>query len=545
MAFHYLIDFENVHEDGLHGISRLKPEDAVYLFYTINANRISLDVFANGIPSKLEVIRIVAGKQSLDMHLNSFLGYLIGKSIREKTTTNAGIPINPDLARANDEDKFVIVSRDLDYSDTIHFWNRRLGDTRVLWQPSIEGDPVPPPMRPIMSKPIKLKKRPKTKPVGKPFPAAAQAPVQVTAPENPPVPTAATQEAHAESANPAIQAPVAPNPVQTESVPQTAPAAEHEKALPTVPAHSEIQQPKQEDTHVTAPSAPEKKEAPASKEPVHAQTPALQNAKEQAPKAEEKKPEQPADTPKTPAASQAPKDEKKPFTPKPPIPRRQVQAPSLQEKAQGKTEGARPEKGSSEKHAAPAPENSQKPQQHAESSEKESPAPVKVSEPAAPDATINVQDKAAPAAPEAPAKTETQAKPEPQAPQVQKKPPVQGKPADKPAPAPRPQQNQSKPAPKNQAKQPPKPLNEKAQLNVRVQKKMSEAKLPNDIISFCASTAVKHMGEPSGKQALYRDLVHQYGRAKGSEYYQIMKPVLWETAVDVQKAKKATDTAAT
>ena len=43
----YLIDFENVHYDGLSGILNLTSEDQVYIFYSDNGKRLTfeLDVY--------------------------------------------------------------------------------------------------------------------------------------------------------------------------------------------------------------------------------------------------------------------------------------------------------------------------------------------------------------------------------------------------------------------------------------------------------------------------------------------------------------------
>ncbi len=100
---YYLIDFENVSERGLTEVS-YQPEDLIYLFYTRNASKISLDVLADA-ESVLKFIRVAAGKQSLDMHLISYLGYLLhefGKGQR-----------------------YVVVSNDAGFDHVIQFWRKR------------------------------------------------------------------------------------------------------------------------------------------------------------------------------------------------------------------------------------------------------------------------------------------------------------------------------------------------------------------------------------------------------------------------------------
>ena len=103
MSVHYLVDYENVHETGLAGMDKLTAEDCVYIFHTSAADRISLSRLEN-VQAWIKVIFVPPGKQSLDMHLGSFLGYLIG--------------------RGQDEDVFAIVSHDTDYTGIARFWNR-------------------------------------------------------------------------------------------------------------------------------------------------------------------------------------------------------------------------------------------------------------------------------------------------------------------------------------------------------------------------------------------------------------------------------------
>jgi len=103
METYYLIDFENVREYGLEGIQNLGDHEHIYLFYTNNANKISLDTIAN-IRAEFHAVKVAAGRQSLDMHLISFLGYIIGSS--------------------SEVNKFVIISDDKGFDSTAAFWNR-------------------------------------------------------------------------------------------------------------------------------------------------------------------------------------------------------------------------------------------------------------------------------------------------------------------------------------------------------------------------------------------------------------------------------------
>lgn len=100
METYYLIDFENVHNEGIANIKSMTKTDHMHIFSTQNATNINKDVFwINGdIKSHL----VSAKKQSLDMHLVSYLGYLLG--IHGKDCC------------------YVIISKDKDYDNIVKFW---------------------------------------------------------------------------------------------------------------------------------------------------------------------------------------------------------------------------------------------------------------------------------------------------------------------------------------------------------------------------------------------------------------------------------------
>lgn len=100
METYYLIDFENVHNEGIANIESMTKDDHVHIFSTQNALNIRQDIFwLNGdIQSHLVPVR----KQSLDMHLVSYLGHLLG--IHGKQCA------------------YVIISKDKDYDNIIKFW---------------------------------------------------------------------------------------------------------------------------------------------------------------------------------------------------------------------------------------------------------------------------------------------------------------------------------------------------------------------------------------------------------------------------------------
>ncbi len=102
---HYLMDLENVQSEGFKGCEELNSEDIIHIFYTENSKKVDLDIVANHGNAHLETIKVAAGKQSLDMHLVSYLGYLIGMD-KEKL------------------DEYVVISKDTDFDNVINFWNQ-------------------------------------------------------------------------------------------------------------------------------------------------------------------------------------------------------------------------------------------------------------------------------------------------------------------------------------------------------------------------------------------------------------------------------------
>ena len=110
----FLIDFENVHEQGLTGIAKLPSEDTVHLFYTKNAAKISLDILSE-VRAKLCFHKVNVGKQSLDMQLVSYLGHLIGT--------------------IGHDPEYIIVSNDLGFTNTLAFWGEK--DARLSQMPSM------------------------------------------------------------------------------------------------------------------------------------------------------------------------------------------------------------------------------------------------------------------------------------------------------------------------------------------------------------------------------------------------------------------------
>lgn len=98
----YLIDFENVGVYGLAGAENLNSNDYVHLFSTKNAPKITTATLSNFNSTHLIVHEVPAKNQSVDMHLVSYLGYLLGSE--------------------GASSEYYIISKDRDYLNIINFW---------------------------------------------------------------------------------------------------------------------------------------------------------------------------------------------------------------------------------------------------------------------------------------------------------------------------------------------------------------------------------------------------------------------------------------
>lgn len=106
METYYLIDYENVNSDGLSGCDKLAKSDHIIIFFTKNAMKINMSEIANHGDAELEMIEVPAGKQSADIHIGSYIGYL------------AGVNNGKDCS-------IVVVSKDTDFDNVIKFWKSK------------------------------------------------------------------------------------------------------------------------------------------------------------------------------------------------------------------------------------------------------------------------------------------------------------------------------------------------------------------------------------------------------------------------------------
>lgn len=102
-----MIDYENVHGDGLSGCQELTKTDHIVIFFTQNAKSIDMRDISNHGQAELEMIEVPSGKQSADVHISSYVGFLVGKNGKDC--------------------KVVIVSNDTDFDNVIKFWKKKTG----------------------------------------------------------------------------------------------------------------------------------------------------------------------------------------------------------------------------------------------------------------------------------------------------------------------------------------------------------------------------------------------------------------------------------
>ena len=118
METFYLVDFENVHDEGIKNIPFLTGTEHVHIFSTKNAKKKQKDIVFPKEKIDINVHMVPVGNQSLDMHLVSYLGYLLG--IHGKQCT------------------YVIISKDTDYDNIIKFW-KEAGYSNISRKQKIPG----------------------------------------------------------------------------------------------------------------------------------------------------------------------------------------------------------------------------------------------------------------------------------------------------------------------------------------------------------------------------------------------------------------------
>ncbi len=237
----YLIDFENVHEEGFASLGRLGDRDAVYCFFTKNVAKISMAALAGMRSGQLHFIEAESGKQSLDLALVSYLGYLIG------TVPN--------------EQCYEIVSNDNGFSKAADFWNKHRPGIRVRVRKTVDQAKL------AAAAELKPARKGRASKSAKAVTAAAAAPSAETKPaaetRTNPAPAPAVKPTAAPAQKNAASA-AADNTPAKEAAPAAAakPAPETKPAARPAPAKKEASAPKT----VPAPETAEANAAPAVKE---------------------------------------------------------------------------------------------------------------------------------------------------------------------------------------------------------------------------------------------------------------------------------------
>lgn len=104
---YYFVDYENVHEEGLKGITELTEQDTVYIFYSKNAQTLTFDLHhkLNESKATLSFEKVTVGtKHALDFQLATFLGYLIAE---------------------NRGEEFLLITKDKGYQCLCSYWKAK------------------------------------------------------------------------------------------------------------------------------------------------------------------------------------------------------------------------------------------------------------------------------------------------------------------------------------------------------------------------------------------------------------------------------------
>lgn len=118
METYYLVDFESVHNEGMENINSLTRTEHVHIFSTKNALNIRMDLALPKGEIEMESHIVPIRKQSVDMHLVSYLGHLMGKHGKQCA--------------------YVIISKDKDYDNIIKFWEEE-GYSNISRKQKIPG----------------------------------------------------------------------------------------------------------------------------------------------------------------------------------------------------------------------------------------------------------------------------------------------------------------------------------------------------------------------------------------------------------------------
>jgi hypothetical protein len=103
----FLIDFENVHSEGIAGVDNLSENDEVVIFYSNNADSISFEMMHKLMFSKAKLSYYKVrrgGRNALDFQMASYLGYLVNNCV------------------SFSDIEFFLISKDNGFDFVIDFW---------------------------------------------------------------------------------------------------------------------------------------------------------------------------------------------------------------------------------------------------------------------------------------------------------------------------------------------------------------------------------------------------------------------------------------
>ena len=104
----YLVDYENVHNDGVTDIQKLSASDRVVIFYGDSIKSIPFETHVEMMASKAAIEYIEThkvAKNYLDFQLATYLGFLIGKG---------------------EKGPVYIISQDTGFDSIVDFWRGRI-----------------------------------------------------------------------------------------------------------------------------------------------------------------------------------------------------------------------------------------------------------------------------------------------------------------------------------------------------------------------------------------------------------------------------------
>ncbi|MDR0519911.1 MAG: hypothetical protein LBG82_07700 [Clostridiales Family XIII bacterium] len=116
----YLIDYENVHQNGLDGIKKLGEGDTVIIFVGNKIDSISVDTLMAIINSEAQV-RIKKMRKTADNYLDFQLATCLGGLVASGAGSGSG----------SDANEFYIISNDRDFESAIDYWKHNKPSAKI------------------------------------------------------------------------------------------------------------------------------------------------------------------------------------------------------------------------------------------------------------------------------------------------------------------------------------------------------------------------------------------------------------------------------